>query len=1173
MSKKREFDYANRIKSNHPNNTSNAANIYKTRANNVKYNIISYKKTTLSHDNYKINLCSLIKNNNFPISLLSNKSLGNYNFSIYTKKYFSLIAEDLITKSNIDNDTITKLSFLEYFQFPILLSEKLYLYLFESKEYINKEEFISQFMRIIRIDIIQLCFEVLNSSNSNSTVTKGFNTKDIRLIIRNFSDYFINTNKNKKLFFLLDRNIKLTDLEAITSNTNTIGSTDDNYFTYMEFKKFVCDVNSDILLLFIYFYCNIFFAYDSLLNMPDSSCLNSTEILKKAKKRSSMNFNNNTKSYKSNSIKSNCMENEYNSLFLIAYSYLLRVKNEYIYDTEARNTSDIYSNCIKQNLMSTINSTKNNFLKQDHTDYLVNAKENSKLSTSKDLKEQINNDKHNKDNDINTNSDANTNSNTNTLNFNTAKTLSPETILSQRNDNTKINNKIKRDPKDINEISELDINTQTTVDNINKSSNNNNTNKIKIINFTNINYKNINNSYLIEKTYLSPVSPRFSTKDDKKLNLLISPRHYNNYYHCSNNKVKKRLFINTHMVNTNRNSNIKDKDKPVKLVNNSSLNKITCVNISINRKNSTVSNIPKNIINESSRKSSSMIKIKQIQPHQSNINNTNMANVANFTITKNIKKNDLTNYSKYLNLNNRKINKQDNNDSYSNNRLSHIHNENNNYREVNNIINEINNFKDASNTSKSNYIKYTNNASYYNMNNSNIMHSIRNNNCYHSPCLSQSLSPIKSFKSTKSELKQNVISSSSNKKKLLVVTNNSGKFILGNSNKNFSNSCNHSKNNQLNSYADIYKQGVLLGNGMKEKSNTNNFDNNNIENNLSLNDQIPAISNKSVDNDDDKDLNEDKLKSHDISNIIDNCLNNTRYSRIFLRHNKNYAACFDDKNNKENSMNCNANDNNKYENVVTFNNNNNNNNSCNYDNKTIDYTINTPIIKNFNNKNPDTTDIINNNTIDMENSSSKSNTIIINKFESLSTKCFITLNPKSSSTTQTTKNTNLNDSSTDFTHVNNDKENEKILLSGNLYIKNKHNYNEVIKHNASLYSDYILLKNTEKCGNNNTKIISLINVYIKKEVGSLINSQYYESFSLYHNYNKQVYYYCIADNSTSTNNNNYSNWFTYISNIIENRLCSNLKINDYKIEEFLVKVNSVQCIKLVYLLIIIRIIE
>ena len=181
-------------------------------------------------------------------------------------KVFCLIFNDLLTKSNSPkNDQISRLSFIEYFDLPLLIMERIYKVLFDNKQSISLKVFEDK-MKIFTSfnlkEISKFCFQIYDFDN-NGNITGN----DINLIYRSIIRY-IKYNKG-------------------CDDTMKKYPKDDNAFnvlpsyTYDNFDNEIRHINSDVFIILFYLLNKISDTIYSLVEeLNEDSDNNSSTITK-----------------------------------------------------------------------------------------------------------------------------------------------------------------------------------------------------------------------------------------------------------------------------------------------------------------------------------------------------------------------------------------------------------------------------------------------------------------------------------------------------------------------------------------------------------------------------------------------------------------------------------------------------------------------------------------------------------------------------------------------------------------------------------------------------------------------------------------------------------------------------------------------------------------------------
>ena len=118
----------------------------------------------------------------------------------YITKLSSIIFNDMLIKSNSPNNKqITRLSFIEYFDAPLLLIERIYKVLFDNTSTISFQQFeekLRKFMRMTLNEMTKFIFRLYDFDN-NFTISG----KDVNIFYLNILAY-IKYNKNHDVNYL-----------------------------------------------------------------------------------------------------------------------------------------------------------------------------------------------------------------------------------------------------------------------------------------------------------------------------------------------------------------------------------------------------------------------------------------------------------------------------------------------------------------------------------------------------------------------------------------------------------------------------------------------------------------------------------------------------------------------------------------------------------------------------------------------------------------------------------------------------------------------------------------------------------------------------------------------------------------------------------------------------------
>lgn len=198
---------------------------------------------------------------------------------LISHSYIFFIRNDLIRKTNA-NDLISKYSFVEYFDIPTLVAERLWYVLFNEKdkeasedlEYISKEKFQSGFERIFpkednQRDIIKIIFEMYDFDN-NSYI----NQNDI-YVLMNVCQTYISKSGNKDYFkrkivksdnfnsqFELEKEILKN---SFFSNFNTTSKG----ISYFDFISLIQFYSSDVFYMLFMYITRVIEGIESLIEL------------------------------------------------------------------------------------------------------------------------------------------------------------------------------------------------------------------------------------------------------------------------------------------------------------------------------------------------------------------------------------------------------------------------------------------------------------------------------------------------------------------------------------------------------------------------------------------------------------------------------------------------------------------------------------------------------------------------------------------------------------------------------------------------------------------------------------------------------------------------------------------------------------------------------------------
>ena len=158
----------------------------------------------------------------------------NTNFTkskIHFQKILNLIYNDLLCKSGTSCNQIARLAFIEYFDAPLFLIERIYKVLFDNKKTVTKAIF-DEKMTIFASNqfdcVAYFVFKILDYDNNGIVSFKDANV--VYMNILSYIEYCNNKNDNK---FIKDK--------TLFEKEKT--------FSYDSFVLFVKTVNSDMFIM------------------------------------------------------------------------------------------------------------------------------------------------------------------------------------------------------------------------------------------------------------------------------------------------------------------------------------------------------------------------------------------------------------------------------------------------------------------------------------------------------------------------------------------------------------------------------------------------------------------------------------------------------------------------------------------------------------------------------------------------------------------------------------------------------------------------------------------------------------------------------------------------------------------------------------------------------------
>lgn len=169
----------------------------------------------------------------------------------YITKLSSIIFNDMLIKSNSPNNKqITRLSFIEYFDAPLLLIERIYKVLFDNTSTISFQQFeekLRKFMRMTLNEMTKFIFRLYDFDN-NFTISG----KDVNIFYLNILAY-IKYNKNYDVNYL-----KFPNKNQLFSSLSS--------FSHDSFVEYIKNINSDMFIILFYFLDKIIKSFYDLLD-------------------------------------------------------------------------------------------------------------------------------------------------------------------------------------------------------------------------------------------------------------------------------------------------------------------------------------------------------------------------------------------------------------------------------------------------------------------------------------------------------------------------------------------------------------------------------------------------------------------------------------------------------------------------------------------------------------------------------------------------------------------------------------------------------------------------------------------------------------------------------------------------------------------------------------------
>lgn len=169
----------------------------------------------------------------------------------YITKLTSIIFNDMLIKSNSSNNKqITRLSFIEYFDTPLLLVERIYKVLFDNSSTISFQQFeekMRKFMTMTPNEMSKFIFR-LYDFDSNLTISG----KDVNIFYINILAY-IKYNKNY-------------DVNCLKFPTNNKLFLSLSSFSYDSFVEYIKNINSDMFIILFYFIDKIIKSFYDILD-------------------------------------------------------------------------------------------------------------------------------------------------------------------------------------------------------------------------------------------------------------------------------------------------------------------------------------------------------------------------------------------------------------------------------------------------------------------------------------------------------------------------------------------------------------------------------------------------------------------------------------------------------------------------------------------------------------------------------------------------------------------------------------------------------------------------------------------------------------------------------------------------------------------------------------------